>query len=332
MPAFNVTKRRKRRRPIDAIKVIAAKVGIHERTLRRWIVERPELRPVLRAYRHGKQWRLDAPKNWAEFEAYKREVELAISPFHRRRKKHWERTTIGKEIAVKWGYGNKERERDLLILRAAKELKIANPTKTSVSKAKSKLAEKIGKFDTASDWVWEIRIISAKYGCTVFDVPKYLDRWIAEDPTRERKNTARRIRQSWPTTAQLNKASGLWKSQWRKRTLNAATRELADLGERINGTNLARFLFLNEYREHAWKTNEKQKQFQKDTGTSVWLDPYGKKPRGISLRLFRQRYDRKDIQSAKAVIEEALRSELENKPERADRAASPRRLWIDTGS
>jgi hypothetical protein len=329
MPAFSMTGRGKKRRRIDAIRAMAFEFGVHERTLRRWIIERPELRPVLRAYQQGGQWRLDVPKTWAEFEDYKRAVERAISPFHRQRKKRWERSTTSKEITTKLGFGNEQREQDLLILRAATELRIANAKPTSVFKAKSRLAD-ITRSNRSSDHVGMARIIAAKYGCDVFDVPMYLDRWFAEEPTRERRNLARRIRQDWPTREQWDEAKGFAKSNWRKRTLNEAARECADRGQRISGPNLTPLLFLNEYREHAWKANEKQKQLHKDTGESVMLDPYGR--RGISLSLFRQRYDRKDIQRAKAAAEGTVRSELEDKSEEGDRAPAPPRLWFDVES
>src|SRR5215469_6298064 len=123
MPAFSSPRGRTRPCRIDTFRMTAAELGIHERTLRRWIVEHPRLRPVLRAYRYGKQWRLAVPTTWSEIETYKREVEHAVSSFHRRRKKTWQRSTIGKAFGIKFGYGNKARERDLLILRGATRLK-----------------------------------------------------------------------------------------------------------------------------------------------------------------------------------------------------------------
>jgi hypothetical protein len=260
-------------------------------------------------YGHGKQSRLCVPETWGEFEDYKREIQHAISPFHRRRKKHWERSTEGKEIATKLGFGSKKREQDLLILRGATQLKIANANKTSLFKARSKLAEKTGKFDRASDSVFLARMISAQYECAVFDVPKYLDHWIAEEPTRRRKSAARRIRQSWPTAEEWNKASGLYKSNWLERTVIEAARECIHYGKRISGPNLAPLLFQNPYREHAWKTNDNLKQ--QHYGDHVMLVPYGK--RGISLRLFRQRYDGKDIEKAKRVAEGMTQSEQMDK-------------------
>jgi len=295
--------------------------------LRLWIVERRELRSVLRAHRLGKQWRLNVPKTWAEFEDYKSAVKRAISTFHRKRKKRWGRSTKGKDIATKLGFGDDKREQDLLILRAATELKIADARATSVFKAKSKLAD-ITRSNRASEHIGIARIIAAKYGCDVFEVPMHLDCWVAEEPTRARKNLARRIRQDWPTRRRWDEAKDLVNSNWRKRTLNEAARKCADRGQRISGPNLAPLLFHNAYREHAWKTNEKLKE--QHPGDHVMLDPYGKC--GISLRLFRQRYDRKDIQGAKQAAEETVRSELENKSEERDRAATPRRLWFVVGS
>jgi hypothetical protein len=327
MPAFSLTKRRKRRRRIDTIRLTAIEMGVDERTLRRWIA-RPEFRPVLRAYRHGKQWRLRVPKTVAEFERYKQHVLSAVGRFHRNRTRRT--SPLTKKVALALGYdGNQLREQDLFLLRAATELKIASAKPTRVFKAKSRLAD-ITNSNRASEHVGIARIIAAKYGCDVFKVPMHLDCWVAEEPTRERKNLARRIRQDWPTREQWDEAKDLVKSNWRKRTLNEAARECADRGQRISGPNLAPLLFHNPYREHAWKANEKQKQLCKETGESVMLDPYGR--RGISLRLFRQRYDRKDIQGAKQAAEGTVRSELENKSEEQDRAAAPRRLWFDVGS
>jgi len=251
-------------------------LGVHERTLRRWIVDRPELRPLLRAYRHGKQWRLRVPETDAEFERYKQEVLTTIGPFHRERASR--RSSFVKKKGIAFGYdGNEQREQDLFILRAATELKIANARPTRVFKARSKLAEET-RTDRTSCWVGTVRIVASNYACGVKDVPNYLDRWVADesvvrrsywqkrtkmtlvyknekgavereieiDPKRELqrelrelKNDARQIRQDWPTREQLDKAKGLVKSNWRKRTLNEAARECADRGQRITGPNLA---------------------------------------------------------------------------------------------
>jgi len=105
MPAFTAAKRLTRRRRTDTIWRTAIDFGVDERTLRRWIA-RPNLRPVLRAYRYGKQWRLHVPETHVEFELYKQEVLSAVGPFHRRHKKRWEHSTTGKQIRARLGFGN----------------------------------------------------------------------------------------------------------------------------------------------------------------------------------------------------------------------------------
>ena len=302
MPAFTTTRRRKKRRS-DAIRLVAIDFGIDERTLRRWIA-RPELREILRAYRRGEQWHVDVPKTDLAFARYKRDVLRAVRPFRRRR--HARSSLATEKVARLLGYDrNPRRERDLRILRTAMQLKIANTTPTSVVKAKSKLAEE--NHSDRVQYILETRIIAAKYGCAVFDVPKYLDRWISEEPTRQRQNLARRMRQTWPTRAQWDNANSKFERLWRMRTLTEAAYELAKDNKPITGESLAPLLFLNHDREWAWKVNEKKREFHKLPEESVILDPYGK--RGISLRLFRQRYERKDIEEAKNVTEGMMQSE-----------------------
>ena len=311
--------RRRKRRP-DTIRRLAIAFGVHERTLRRWIA-RPQLRSVLRVYRHGKQWRLDIPKTAVAFAVYKRDVLRAVRPF--RRKRRVKTSRWAKETARRFGYGNEQRERDLRVLHLATQIKIATGKATSVFKAKSRLAEET-RSDRSSAHVFSARLIAEKYGCKIFDLPKYLD---SEEQTRENKNRARRMRQDWPTRAQWDQASAKIESFWRTRTLTEAARKLADLNQPITGANLARRLFLNEYREHAWKANKKQKELLKQhPGESVVLDSYGK--RGISLRLFRQRYKLKDIQKARAAAEGTVESEQQDASERDERGYG-RRLEIE---
>ena len=303
MSAFTTARRRKKRRS-DTIRLVAIDFGIHERTLRRWIA-RPELREVLRVYRRDEQWRLDVPKTDLAFARYKRDVLRAVKPFRRRR--HARSSLATEKVARLLGYDrNPRRERDLRILRTAMQLKIANTKPTSVVKAKSKLAEETHS-DRSVQYILETRIIASKYGCAVFDVPKYLDRWIPEEPILQRKNLARRMRRTWPTRAQWDKANAKFERLWRMRTLTEAAYELAKDNKPITGESLAPLLFLNHDREWAWKVNEKKREFHKLPGESVILDPYGK--RGISLRLFRQRYERKDIEDAKNVTEGMMQSE-----------------------
>jgi excisionase family DNA binding protein len=298
MPAFTTARRRRKRRSVT-IRQVATYFGVHERTLRRWIA-RPELRQVLRAYRHGKQWRLDIPTTDLAFARYKRDVLRAVRPFRRKRHKRISRLT--REVARTVGFVEEHREvreRALRILHEATRLKLANARITSVFKAKSKLAERTHN-DRSAEYIGTARIIAASYGCDVFDVPKYLDRWIAEEPTRERKNLARRMRQDWPTHEQWDKASVQVESQWRERTLRQAADELAKENERISGKSLAPLLFLNWRREIEWKLKEKLKLIP-DSFLPPGLYDYGR--RGIKLRLFRQRYKRGHTAKAREIAE-----------------------------
>lgn len=286
-----------KRRPENAIRLVAIDFKIDERTLRRWICDRPELRPVLRAVRHGKQWRLNPPSTQKEFLIYKRDVLRAVRPFRRRRKKGegWE-----KSVALALGYGSARRELNLQILREAMKLRLMKKERvTSTDKGQSKYREA-----KISQCVGAARIIAGKRGCEVFDVPQFLN---DGDQSRDGKNLARRIRQLWPTKQEWDEVSDRVTKLWRNRSLAKAAYQLAQDNKQITGENLAGLLFLNDHREHAWTTNLKQIEYQRKTGLEGVLDLYAK--RGISLRLFRQRYRLKDIQEAKAAAEGITRAD-----------------------
>jgi hypothetical protein len=114
------------------------------------------------------------------------------------------------------------------------------------------------------------------------------------------------MRQTWPTREQWDKASVQVESQWRKRTLTEAAHELAQKNEPILGKDLARLLFVNWRREIEWKLKEKLK-LTPGSYSPPGLYAYGQ--RGISLRLFRQRYKRSDIAEARETAEGIVRSE-----------------------
>src|SRR5262249_7714386 len=125
------------------------------------------------------------PTTAAGLEAHKRDVANAADSFRRVSKKRREHLMIVKKVTATLGFGNQKLEQELLILRAAIELKLANADKTAVFKAHSKQAEKTCT-NRASEWVGTARIIAARYGCDVYVVPNYLDRWI-EDETIARR-------------------------------------------------------------------------------------------------------------------------------------------------
>jgi hypothetical protein len=186
MSAFAVRRRWRK----ATIRLVAMNFGIAERTLRRWIA-RPELRQALRAYRHGKQWRLDIPTTALEFARYKRDVLRAVRPFWRRRCRRDAGVSPSEKQKARAAFGFVEehhevRERALRILHEATRLKLANAKMTSVFKAKSKLAERTHS-DRSAEYIGTARIIAVKCGCDVFDVPNYLD---LEEPSRKKKKSS----------------------------------------------------------------------------------------------------------------------------------------------
>jgi hypothetical protein len=297
MPAFK-TARRRRKRGSGTIRLVAIYFGIHERTLRRWIA-RPELRQVLRAYRHGKQWRLDVPEADLALVLYKRDVFRAVRPF--RRKRHKRISRLVKEAARSLGYdGNQRRERDLRILRAAT---IANLVERRINVTERHHSDRM----TAC--VGLARILSAKNNCGVFEVRKHLD---------PKNRSHRAAIFCWPSSEQLARACVDADRQWQIRSLKEAAHELARDNQSINGAKLARLLFLNEQRELVWKQSERVKEIQrrhdkKADDENIPRDRFFNPPvryanggRGISLRLFRDRYKRKDIADARKLAEELV--------------------------
>jgi hypothetical protein len=295
MPAFTTARRRRKRRS-GTIRQVAIDFGVHERTLRRWITTRPELRPTLRAYRRGKQWRLDVPEPYSEFELYKEAVFRAVEPFRRKRRKRI--SPLTKKIARSLGYHGEHQilqELGLSILRLAIHLKLWEAKPTRAFKKRSEIRR------AATDCRGLVRIIAAQhglYGNDIFKAREYLDRT---------DSNQRELLKLWPTRAHWKKASEERRHLWRKLTLSKAAYELAR-DKKITGKNLSELLFLTEGRELMWKQHEKLKQVP-----NAYLPPkiysYGR--RGISLRLFRQRYQRDQIVEARNIAEGLLRSESE---------------------
>jgi hypothetical protein len=295
MPAFT-TARRRRTRSSGTIRLVAIDFGVHERTLRRWLA-RPALRPVLRAYRHGKQWRLDVPKTALAFALYKRDVLRAVRPF--RRKRHKRISRLAKKVARALGYdGNQERERDLRILQVATTANLVERGINFTERHHS---------DRTTTCVGLARILSLKYNCGVFDVREHLD-------PKDRSHRAAIF--CWPTPQQWAKACVDYDRQWQIRSLKEAAFELArDNQPRISGPKLAPLLFLNELRELVWKQSQRVKEIQrrhdrKADDKNMPRDrffnppvPYPNGGRGISLRLFRDRYKREDIADARKLAE-----------------------------
>jgi len=60
---------------------LANAIGRDVRTIRRWLDERPDLRPIIRATKDGKNWRLDYPHKPTAFRAYVGRVRSAVARF-----------------------------------------------------------------------------------------------------------------------------------------------------------------------------------------------------------------------------------------------------------
>ena len=240
MPAFARAAKHRKLHRSDTIRLVAIYFGVHELTLRRWIAQ-PKLRPVLRAYRHGKQCRLDIPKTDLARAYWKRDVLRAARPFRRKRRKRISR--LAKKAARALAYdGNRRRERDLRILR--------------VATIKNLLARGIHitdrhHSDRSTSCVGLARILSVKYNCPVFEVRKHLDP----------KDRSHRVAIfCWPTPEQWAKACD---RRWEIDSLTEAAHELARDNKPINGMKLAPLLFLNEQRELVWKQSERIKEIQR---------------------------------------------------------------------
>jgi hypothetical protein len=150
------------------------------------------------------------------------------------------------------------------------------------------------------------RILSAKHNTSVFEVCKHFDP----------KNRSHRVAIfCWPTPQQLAKACVDADREWQRRSLKEAAHELARDNQPINGAKLTRRLFLNEQRELVWKQSEQIKEIQrrhdkncddKNMPRDRFFNPpvpYPNGGRGISLRLFRDRYKRKDVAEARKLAE-----------------------------
>jgi hypothetical protein len=297
MPAFPASKRSRKRRS-GTIRSVAIELGIHERTLRRWI-SRPELRPNLRAYRHGRQRRLDIPRIDLAFAGYKRDVLRAVRPFRRKRQKRI--SSLAKQAKRALGYDeNQSRERDLRILRVAT---IANLFARGIN-----VTERAHS-DRTTACVGLARILSMKHNCRVFDARRHLD-------PRDRSHRAAIL--CWPTTEQWATARLDHDRQWQIHSLKEAAHELARDNQPINGATLAPLLFLNEQRELVWKQSERIKEIQRRHNKKAddankprdrFFNPPVRCPnraRGISLRLLRDRYNRKDIAEARKLAEKLV--------------------------
>jgi hypothetical protein len=184
-----------KRRSEPGISLLASCLGKHVRTIRRWIKERPGLRRVLRARRHGKQWRIDWPKDQLESKDSIAAVQRAVA--------HFTRSPEGRNEFVEdclefLGFGGEEskrkrRERDVEILRQALWLK----------RASRKLEELDGEEQaednspSLSEWEAEAdsccqmaRCVAGRFRCSVQEVPQRWTDFCREQRDENRKSNA----------------------------------------------------------------------------------------------------------------------------------------------
>jgi len=193
-----------------------------------------------------------------------------------------------------------ELERELRILREAIRLKIASAKVSDLKGQSEAHNESRSPFDIAGACMGLVRIIAARRDCHVSNVVNYLD---DEETIREDKEPLRELRKVWPTREQWEQAASQTERMWRERTLAEAAYQLAIKNQRITPRDLAPLLFLNERCEVEWKLKEYLNGIPESYSAHL---RHAK--RGISLRLFRDRHKRADVDTALTKVEEMIQS------------------------
>ncbi len=187
----------KKRRCEPGISLLASYLGKDARTIRRWIAERPELRRVLRARRHGKQRRIDYPKDQLEFEDWIEEARRAVAPFTRTSERRSEFVKKGLELLGFAGEESerKQRERDIEILRHALLLKYASrklPTQEADDEEKVQdNPPSPAEWETdAANCCSTARCITGRFKCSVGEVPNHWAEFCREQRENNRQFNA----------------------------------------------------------------------------------------------------------------------------------------------
>jgi hypothetical protein len=201
----------KKRCRAPGFSLLASYLGKDARTIRRWIEKRPELRHVLRARRHGKQWRIDCPQDQLESEHWIEEVRRAVAPFTRTPER---RSDFVKESLEFLGFvgeesERKERERDIEILRHALLLKRQEvPRHVAAHESEEFYAALDGEPNANlpateySEWedeakaCWAIaRSIAGRFKCSVEKVPTHWGGFSREE--REKNRAFNAPKEDW---------------------------------------------------------------------------------------------------------------------------------------
>jgi hypothetical protein len=156
------------RRKTLGINVLATELGKDTRTIRRWVAERPDLRPVLRARRHGKQWRIECPPSSAGIESWVDEVRAATAAFSRNRSVD-HNCGWAKRMGTGFGLRDVKRERELEVLCHALLLKRARRELGNEDEPPPAYCDET----EASDFIWTCRKVCAHFNCEVKHAPMY---------------------------------------------------------------------------------------------------------------------------------------------------------------
>jgi len=270
--------------------VLASEIGTTTRTLRRWISERPELRPALRVYRKGTRWRLAYPATQNEWEDYVSEVRAAIEPFRRNR-----RMQLGsalRRVLRDCGHRTPKLEIGINLLRHAmwlKWLRLERPL------------SRVEWLEESSLCFGAARMVMQQNGKALGnDIRKarpLLDR--LEKAWREK------LLRWWPDEEDWGRASRKSAAaRFKDQNLFGAMVACLDAGMRLSGPNLAPLMFRNQRHMDACFLHTLSASFSGVTtksGESIFLPVPPMKP-GISLRTFRSRYDADDLRDKAIVI------------------------------
>jgi hypothetical protein len=278
-------------------------LGKDERTIRRWIAQRPELRAVLRARRHGKQWRIDYPESG--FNQWLNSIRQAVAPFSQTPQRTSQYT---KHICAGLGFGDAQRESDIEILRRALSLKrsLASPDDAS-------LLDSLADWQRAADnCCATARMVTSHYQCRIEDAPRHWRQFLLLNrkervqlqlfplPTdAEIEAECEDLEELWPEPKHWRLAREQVQRIWLTQTLGEAAALLVASGQPVKGATLAPLLFRNHIAQDCWLMVQRH-NILRSQGRDIFADGdayrYGK--RGISLRLFRHRYTKKDIDEA----------------------------------
>ena len=192
MSTLRVTPSKRRRRG-SGFPELAGYLGVGVSTLRGWVSKRPELRPVLRARRQGKQWRVDFPE-WAEVKPWIDRIRQAVAHFKRERDPETE--AMKRTFCRGLGAGDDQRDRDIEILRHAMLLK-RSKAKPLVELDNGEMSAENLPDTSLDEWKAKqadvcatARIISANFNCRVEAALTHWEKFLLHQRDRNHQHNA----------------------------------------------------------------------------------------------------------------------------------------------